>query len=109
MPAYVPPHLRKTKAKHSNAKSNTRKVKFIGNITGDKNVTSPNTRYIPRHKHAKPTRKILRTPKDHSINKSPKAKPTTVIFDMPPKFKQAVFNAHPHLTKKKKMPKQHKN
>ena len=108
MPAYVPPHLRKLKPTH-NAKRNTHKVRFVGNATGDVNVTSPTTRYVPRHKHARPTRKILRTPKVHSMNKSPKAKPTTVIFDMPPKFKKAVFNAHPHLTKKKKTPKQRKN
>lgn len=109
MPAYVPPYLRKLKAKHNNAKRNTRKVKFVGNATGDVNVTSPNIRYLPRHKYASPTRKILRVPKAHSLNKSPKAKPTTVIFDMPPKFKQAVFNAHPYLTKKKKTPKRRKN
>jgi hypothetical protein len=109
MPAYVPPHLRKPKAKPNNTKRTTRKVKFVGNATGDIDVTSPTTRYHPRHKYASPTRKILRTPKAHSLNKSPKAKPTTVIFDMPPKFKQAVFNAHPYLTKKKKTPKQHKN
>jgi hypothetical protein len=43
------------------------------------------------------------------MNKSPKAKPTTVIFDMPAKFKQAVLNAHPYLTQKKKTPKRRKN
>jgi hypothetical protein len=107
MPAYIPPHLRKPKPNIK--KHNTRKVKFVGNATGNIDVTSPNIRYIPRHKYASPTRKILRTPKVHSLNKSPKAKPTTVIFDMPPKFKKAVLDAHPHLTKKKKAPKQRKN
>ncbi len=106
MPAYVPPHLRKLVPKVS--AKNTRKVRFIGNATGNINVTSPNTRYVPRHKYAKPTRKILRTPKGHSLNKSPKARPTTVIFDMPPKFKKAVLDKHPYLTKKKTI-KQRKN
>ena len=106
MLAYVPPHLRKPK--QNNTKHNTRKVRFIGNATGNVNVTSHNARYSPRHKYAGPSRKILRSTKFHSINNKPVAPPTTVLFDMPKKFKTFIFDKLPHLMKKKTM-KQRKN
>ena len=100
MPAYVPPHLRKAKLKSKSPKL-TRKVRFVGNITGNVNVVPDNgARYTPR-RNAVATRKILKHVAHNSKSAEPPAKPTTILYHMPLAFREEIFRRRPHLLTKK--------
>jgi hypothetical protein len=100
MPAYVPPYLRKAKFKSKSPKA-TRKVRFVGNITGNANEAPDNgVRYSPRH-NAIATRKILKHVAPKSKSAEPPAKPTTALYHMPPAFRNEIFRRRPYLLTKK--------
>ena len=103
MPAYVPPHLRKAKLKSKSPKAATRKVRFVGNVTGNVNIAPDNgARHTPR-RNAVATRKILKHVAPASKSAEPPAKPTTFLYHMPPAFRNEIFRRRPHvLTKKPK-------
>jgi hypothetical protein len=94
--AYIPPHLRKKLATATAAAVNTLKrgVRFIGNATGNLNI-APNagTRHKPRSPSAAPKKVTLKAKKQPTPNKSPVAKPTHKVKDLPPKYREMLVRA----------------
>lgn len=110
MSAYVPPHLRRRiVAASAAAPNNTKKVKFIGNRTGNTNEL-PNTgvRYSPKSPSAAPAKKTLKNkPRvGPSPSNKPPAAPTRNIRKLPPKFRNMVLEHYGLTLKKKKQKKQ---
>jgi len=99
MSSYVPPHMRGKKAAPQNL---TRRVRFVGNVTGNADV-APDTgvRHTPRP-NARPTRKVLKHTHRISANKQPLAPPTTSLHHMPATYRKYIFDSLPYLTQKKK-------
>jgi hypothetical protein len=89
MPGYVPPHLRgKIAAPTVNT---TRRIRFIGNATGNTNAV-PNTgaRYAP-NRVAAPKKKTLKAVRMLSPSSKPVWQPSHALRKAPPKFAKAVL------------------
>jgi hypothetical protein len=89
MPGYVPPHLRgKILAPTVNT---TRRIRFIGNATGNTNAV-PNTgaRYAP-NRAAAPKKKTLKAVRMMSPSSKPVWQPSHALRKAPPKFAKAVL------------------
>ena len=89
--AYIPPHLRKKLTAAATAVANTikRGVRFIGDATGSSNE-APNTgtRHKPRSPTAAPKKATLKSKKQPTPNKSPVAKPTHKVKNLPTKYRE---------------------
>lgn len=89
MPGYVPPHLRgKIAAPTVNT---TRRIRFIGNATGNTNA-APNTgtRYAP-NQTAAPKKKTLKSVQMVAPNAKPVWEPSHAFRKAAPKFSKVVM------------------